>query len=92
MQRTMQRYAPVYRDQETMDKGIEIMKGLFDDFSNIKLSDSSLIWNTDLAETLELNNLLYQSLATLYSASARTRQEEAHAQEMIILIEMMKDG
>ena len=81
MQRTMQRYAPVYRDQETMDKGIEIMKGLFDDFSNIKLSDSSLIWNTDLAETLELNNLLYQSLATLYSASARTETRGAHARD-----------
>ena len=47
MQRAMQKYAPVYRDQETMDKGIEIMKGLYNDFSNIKLSDTSLIWNTD---------------------------------------------
>ena len=81
MQKTMQRYAPVYRDQETMDKGIEIMKGLFKDFSNIKLSDSSLIWNTDLAETLELNNLLYQSLATLYSASARTESRGAHSRD-----------
>ena len=81
MQRTMQRYAPVYRDQATMDKGIEIMKGLYNDFSNIKLSDSSLIWNTDLAETLELNNLLYQSLATLYSASARTESRGSHARD-----------
>ena len=81
MQRAMQRYAPVYRDQETMDKGIEIMKGLFDDFSNIKLSDSSLIWNTDLAETLELNNLLHQSLATLYSASIRTESRGSHARD-----------
>ena len=81
MQKTMQRYAPVYRDQATLDKGIEIMKNLFDDFSNIKLSDSSLIWNTDLAETLELNNLLYQSLATLYSASARTESRGSHARD-----------
>ena len=81
MQKTMQRYAPVYRDQSTMDKGIEIMKGLFDDFKSIKLSDSSLIWNTDLAETLELNNLLYQSLATLYSASARTESRGSHARD-----------
>ncbi len=57
------------------------MKNLFDDFSNIKLSDSSLIWNTDLAETLELNNLLYQSLATLYSASARTESRGSHARD-----------
>ena len=81
MQRTMQRYAPVYRDQETMNKGIEIMKGLFRDFENIKLSDSSMIWNTDLAETLELNNLLYQSLATLYSASERKETRGAHARD-----------
>jgi succinate dehydrogenase / fumarate reductase flavoprotein subunit len=81
MQRAMQKYAPVYRDQKTMDKGIEIMKGLFDDFSNIKLTDSSMIWNTDLAETLELNNLLYQSLATLYSASARTESRGSHARD-----------
>jgi succinate dehydrogenase / fumarate reductase flavoprotein subunit len=81
MQRTMQRYAPVYRDQKTMDKGIEIMKGLFKDFDNIKLSDSSMIWNTDLAETLELNNLLYQSLATLYSASERKETRGAHARD-----------
>ncbi len=81
MQKTMQRYAPVYRDQATLDKGIEIMKNLFDDFNNIKLSDSSLIWNTDLAETLELNNLLYQSLATLYSASARTESRGSHARD-----------
>jgi succinate dehydrogenase / fumarate reductase flavoprotein subunit len=81
MQRTMQRYAPVYRDQETMNKGIEIMKGLFRDFDDIKLSDSSMIWNTDLAETLELNNLLYQSLATLYSASERKETRGAHARD-----------
>ena len=48
---------------------------------SIKLSDSSLIWNTDLAETLELNNLLYQSLATLYSASARTESRGSHARD-----------
>ena len=57
------------------------MKGLFEDFNNIKLSDSSLVWNTDLAETLELNNLLHQSLATLYSASIRTESRGSHARD-----------
>ena len=67
MQKTMQRYAPVYRDEETLKKGIEIMKGLFNDFKNVSVSDKSLIWNTDLVETLELNNLLYQKpLSSVY--------------------------
>ena len=81
MQKTMQRYAPVYRDEETLNKGIEIMKGLFKDFNNISVSDKSLIWNTDLVETLELNNLLYQAMATLYSASNRKESRGSHARE-----------
>ena len=51
MQKTMQRYAPVYRDDETLKKGIDIMHGLFKDFKNVSVSDKSLIWNTDLVET-----------------------------------------
>ena len=81
MQKTMQRYAPVYRNEETLNKGIEIMKGLFKDFNNISVSDKSLIWNTDLVETLELNNLLYQAMATLYSASNRKESRGSHARE-----------
>tara|TARA_B100001113_G_scaffold42449_1_gene30031 strand:+ start:1910 stop:3688 length:1779 start_codon:yes stop_codon:yes gene_type:complete len=81
MQRAMQRYAPVYRDEETLKKGIEIMKSNFNDFNNLSVSDKSLIWNTDLVESLELNNLLYQSLATLYSAYNRTESRGSHARE-----------
>ena len=58
MQRAMQRYAPVYRDEETLQNGIDIMKNNFNDFNNLSVSDKSLIWNTDLVESLELNNLL----------------------------------
>ena len=81
MQKTMQRYAPVYRDEETLKKGIEIMKGLFNDFKNVSVSDKSLIWNTDLVETLELNNLLYQAVATLYSAYNRKESRGSHARD-----------
>ena len=81
MQKTMQRYAPVYRDDETLKKGIDIMYGLFKDFDNVSVSDKSLVWNTDLVETLELNNLLYQALATLYSADNREESRGAHARD-----------
>ena len=81
MQKTMQRYAPVYRDKETLKTGIDLMKNIFLDFKNIYVSDKSLVWNTDLVETLELNNLLYQSLATLYSAYNRTESRGSHARD-----------
>ena len=81
MQKTMQRYAPVYRDEETLKKGIDIMKDIFASFKNINVSDKSMIWNTDLVETLELNNLLLQSLATLYSAYNRKESRGSHARD-----------
>ena len=81
MQRIMQRYAPVYRDSDTLKKGMDLMKNVFKDFQNINVNDKSLIWNTDLAETFELNNLLYQSLATLYSAYNRKESRGSHARD-----------
>ena len=81
MQKTMQRYAPVYRDEKTLKKGIELMKEVYNSFKNVSVSDKSMIWNTDLVETLELNNLLYQSLATLYSAYNRKESRGSHARE-----------
>ena len=77
----MQRYAPVYRNEETLKKGLDIMQGLFDDFKNVSVSDKSLIWNSDLVETLELNNLLYQAQATLHSAYNRKESRGSHARE-----------
>ena len=57
------------------------MQGLFSDFKNVSVSDKSLTWNTDLVETLELNNLLYQALATLYSAQNRQESRGSHARD-----------
>ncbi|MBS83010.1 MAG: succinate dehydrogenase flavoprotein subunit [Gammaproteobacteria bacterium] len=81
MQRTMQRYAPVYRDESTLQTGISIMTDVFKSFKNISISDKSLIWNTDLVESLELNNLIYQSLATLHSAYNRKESRGSHARD-----------
>tara|TARA_Y100000590_G_scaffold200073_2_gene227270 strand:- start:9257 stop:11032 length:1776 start_codon:yes stop_codon:yes gene_type:complete len=81
MQRTMQRFAPVYRDESTLQNGINIMLDVFKSFKNISITDKSLIWNTDLVESLELNNLLYQSLATLYSAHNRKESRGSHARD-----------
>ena len=81
MQRTMQRYAPVYRDEKTLATGVEIMKDIFSSFEHVFTTDKSLIWNTDLVETLELDNLIYQSLATLYSAHNRKESRGSHARD-----------
>ena len=81
MQKTMQRYAPVYRDGENLKEGITVMKDIFNSFQHINVTDKSLIWNTDLVETLELNNLLLQSLATLYSAYNRKESRGSHARD-----------
>ena len=77
----MQRYAPVYRDGENLKEGITTMKDIFNSFQHINVTDKSLIWNTDLVETLELNNLLLQSLATLYSAYNRKESRGSHARD-----------
>ena len=59
---------------------MKFVKG-FKDFKNVSVSDKSLVWNTDLVETLELNNLLYQALATLYSAQNRQESRGSHARD-----------
>jgi succinate dehydrogenase / fumarate reductase flavoprotein subunit len=81
MQRTMQRVAGVYRTERGLVAGIEKLHELLLRFQEIHIKDRSMIWNTELAEALELENLLWQSLVTLESARTRTESRGAHARE-----------
>ena len=78
LQRIMQNHAAVFRTGEILQEGLEMLSACYDSFSDVKVSDRSLIWNTDLIETLELENLLAQAMATI--AGALNRQESRGAQ------------
>lgn len=81
MQHTMQADAAVFRTGETLSDGVRKIRQINDSFADVKVSDRSLIWNSDLIETYELQNLLGQALATIVSAENRTESRGAHARE-----------
>ena len=81
MQRTMQADAAVFRTSESLAEGVRKIREINASFADVKVSDRSLVWNSDLVETLELQNLLGQALATIVSAENRTESRGAHARE-----------
>ncbi|KER19079.1 LOW QUALITY PROTEIN: hypothetical protein T265_15668 [Opisthorchis viverrini] len=82
MQRTMQEYAAVFRDGPTLQEGCKRMYDLYASrMGDLKVSDRSLIWNSDLIEGLELQNLMLNALQTIVSAEARKESRGAHARE-----------
>ncbi len=81
MQQIMQNDAAVFRTGETLQQGVSKIKQAFSSFEDVKVSDRSLIWNSDLIETMELQNLLGQAVVTMVSAENRKESRGAHARE-----------
>ena len=81
LQKNMQTHAAVFRTGESLSSGLAKVNALNDQFKDVKVTDKSLIWNTDLIETLELANLLPQAIATVASALNREESRGAHARD-----------
>jgi succinate dehydrogenase / fumarate reductase flavoprotein subunit len=81
MQKIMQAHAAVFRTGETLEQGIEALRRCQASFADVRVMDRSLIWNTDLMETLELDNLLSQAMVTITGAARRLESRGAHARE-----------
>ena len=81
MQRTMQADAAVFRTDASLKSGVKAMSEIYARLPDVKVTDRSLIWNSDLVETLELENLMTCAMATVVSAEARHESRGAHAHE-----------
>lgn len=81
MQRVMQSKAAVFRTGSTLAEGLTQLKAIRESFADVSVADKSMIWNTDLVETLELDNLMSQAVVTMAAAGNRTESRGGHARE-----------
>jgi len=81
MQRTMQKHAAVFRTGDSMQEGVDKMQQVFESFADVGVTDRGMVWNTDLVETLELDNLLIQAQVIIQGALSRTESRGGHARE-----------
>jgi succinate dehydrogenase / fumarate reductase flavoprotein subunit len=81
MQRAMQEDAAVFRTQDTLAQGCQRVSAIWGELADLKVHDHSMIWNSDLVETLELENLMANAITTVYGAEARKESRGAHARE-----------
>jgi succinate dehydrogenase / fumarate reductase flavoprotein subunit len=81
MQRTMQKHAAVFRTGESMQEGVTKMDQVVANFKDVQVSDRGLVWNTDLVETMELENLLLQAQSIIQGALNRPESRGGHARE-----------